>query len=84
MPDTAKAINTQLRVKPLPILDRWAADFIKPGHEIGEAHHLFTRIDPAKADEWREAFGSKEIVKVKEEGVVLKARRNEARNGTTG
>jgi methionyl-tRNA synthetase len=57
MPDTAAAINSQLKAGPLPIPDRWNADSIKPGHEIGLPEHLFSRIDPAKAKEWREAFG---------------------------
>ncbi|KAK3337472.1 methionyl-tRNA synthetase [Cercophora scortea] len=60
MPDTAEAINKQLRVEPLPILDGWDASSISPGHEIGKAQHLFTRISPEKGEEWRRLFGSKE------------------------
>jgi methionyl-tRNA synthetase len=65
MPDTAAAINLQLNTGPLPVQDHWDADSIKPGHEIGMPEHLFRRIDPAKAKEWRKAFnkgqGSSEV-----------------------
>ena len=66
MPDTAKSINTQLRADPLPILDRWEADSIKPGHEIGNAVYLFSPIKPEKGQEWREMFGNDEVKKVEE------------------
>ncbi|CAI6334415.1 unnamed protein product [Periconia digitata] len=60
MPDTARSINAQLRMEPSPIPDRWSADSIQPGHEIGKAEYLFSRIKPEKAEEWRKAFGSDE------------------------
>lgn len=78
MPDTAKSMNTQLLADPLPILDHWHADSIKPGHEIGKAVHLFSPIKPEKGQEWREMFGSKEAKKVKEEEAVLKASKKAA------
>lgn len=58
LPDTAAAINSQLHIGPLSIPGRWDADSINPGHEIGAPEHLFRHIDPAKAKEWRQAFGS--------------------------
>jgi methionyl-tRNA synthetase len=78
MPQTAQSINTQLRAEPLPIPDRWAADSISPNHEIGQAAHLFRRINPEKAKEWREMFGSKEAEKLKEEEAVMKAKKRGA------
>ncbi|KAJ3544454.1 hypothetical protein NM208_g3040 [Fusarium decemcellulare] len=60
MPATAKSIQTQLRVESCLIPDRWDADAIKPGHGIGKAEHLFSRIKPEKAQEWRNLFGSEE------------------------
>jgi len=63
MPETAQSINAQLRAEPLPIPDRWGADSIPPNHEIGQAAHLFRRISPEKAEEWRGMFGSKEAEK---------------------
>lgn len=77
MPDTASSINKQLCADPLPILDDWSADSIKPGHRIGKAEHLFRPIKPEKAEEWRKAFGADEANKVNEQeaatGVKTKA-----------
>ncbi|KAF2496417.1 methionyl-tRNA synthetase [Lophium mytilinum] len=78
MPETAKGINSQLRLDPLPIIDYWNADSVKPGHEIGKAEYLFSNIKPEKAQEWRKAFGSDEAKKVKVEEVALKAKKSEA------
>jgi methionyl-tRNA synthetase len=84
MPETSKSINAQLRAEPLfPIPDRWVADSIKAGHEIGQAQHLFSRIDPGKAQEWRETFGSKEAGKARGEEAALKVKKNVAgKSGT--
>ncbi|KAI1423410.1 hypothetical protein F5Y12DRAFT_798402 [Xylaria sp. FL1777] len=79
MPKTAKMINTQLRASPLPILDRWNADSIRPGHEISKAEHLFSRIPPEKAQEWRTMFGSEEAKKLREEEAAMKARKKAER-----
>ncbi|KAF4613422.1 hypothetical protein G7Y89_g15465 [Cudoniella acicularis] len=73
MPETANSMNTMLCAEPLPILDHWAADSIKPGHEIGKAVYLFSLINPEKGQEWREMFGSEEAKKVKEEEAKRKA-----------
>ncbi|KAK1764390.1 methionyl-tRNA synthetase [Phialemonium atrogriseum] len=81
MPETARSINTQLRIDPLPILDHWNADSINPGHEIGKAEHLFSRIKPAKAQEWRNMFGREEAMKVKEEGAARKASKSTVTKG---
>nr|POE86487.1 methionine--trna ligase, cytoplasmic [Quercus suber] len=73
MPDTAKAINAQLCVAPLPILDFWGANSIQSGHRIGKSAHLFSRIKAEKAQEWREMFGTAEVKNVQTEGRVGKA-----------
>jgi methionyl-tRNA synthetase len=65
MPATAKSIHNQLRIEPCLIPNHWDADSIKPGHEIGKAEHLFSRIKPEKAQEWRSLFGSEEAKKAK-------------------
>ncbi|KAK3695020.1 methionyl-tRNA synthetase [Podospora appendiculata] len=75
MPDTAGAINKQLRVDPLPILDHWGADSISHGHEIGKAQHLFSRISPEKAEEWRRLFGGKEASQEKTGDAAPKGRK---------
>ncbi|KAI1365428.1 methionyl-tRNA synthetase [Xylaria arbuscula] len=79
MPETAKMINAQLRASPLPILDHWDADSIPPGHETSKAEHLFSRIPPEKAQEWRTMFGSEEAKKLKEEEAAIKARKKAER-----
>ncbi|KAM5430576.1 putative methionine--tRNA ligase [Microsporum canis] len=84
MPDTAKSINSQLRADPLPIPDHWNADSIKPGHEIGKSEHLFSRINPEKAEEWREKFGSDEVKKLKEEEVAVRAKKAAMKVGKAG
>ncbi|KAK3988880.1 putative cytosolic methionyl-tRNA synthetase [Cladorrhinum sp. PSN332] len=81
MPTTATSINAQLRADALPILERWTADTIKPGHEIGLSQHLFSRIKPEMAQEWREKYGSEEVKKLKEEEAVLKAKKTSKRKG---
>jgi methionyl-tRNA synthetase len=73
MPATAKSIHNQLRIEPCLIPNHWDADSIKAGHEIGKAEHLFSRIKPEKAQEWRSLFGSEEAKKVKEEEAAKKA-----------
>ena len=78
MPDTAKSINTQLRADPLPILDCWNANSIKPGHEVGKAVYLFSPIKPEKGREWRKLFGSEEAKKVKGEESMKKAKKKAA------
>ncbi|KAI9759677.1 MAG: hypothetical protein M4579_002154 [Chaenotheca gracillima] len=73
MPDTAKSMNAQLRAEPLAILDRWSANSIAPGHEVGKAAYLFSPIKPEKGREWREMFGSNEVEKLKREDATRKA-----------
>lgn len=56
MPDTSKQIWEQLNVPARTIPDD--IDFaIKPGHHIGKAQYLFSRIDSSKIDEWFGKFG---------------------------
>ncbi|PGG97138.1 hypothetical protein AJ80_09732 [Polytolypa hystricis UAMH7299] len=77
MSETAQSIHTQLRVDPLSIPDHWNADSIKPSHGIGKAEHLFSRIQPEKAQVWREMFGSQEEVQeMKEEETAIKAKKS--------
>ena len=66
-------MNTQLRAEALQIPDRWHANSIKPGHEIGKAAFLFSNLKPEKAAEWRGLFGGREADKVKEEDAARKA-----------
>lgn len=58
LPDTAESIARQLCVEPVfAIPDSFDCDFIRPGHQLGEAEHLFTRIDPKRAEDWKAQYG---------------------------
>jgi methionyl-tRNA synthetase len=81
MPDTAKSINEQLRIGSCPIPDYWDDSFIETGHRIGKSEHLFSRIKPEKAAEWRLAFGSEEVEKVKKEAAAKKAAKEAEKKG---
>ena len=73
LPGTSKSILQQLNAPFLFIPDRWTADDIKPGHEIGKAEYLFKPIDPTKEDEWREMFGGTQAERLKREEEAAKA-----------
>ncbi|PLB34593.1 methionine--tRNA ligase MES1 [Aspergillus candidus] len=71
LPATSKAINEQLNAPfaYIPTLDDikdgWKPQALKPGHKIGKAKYLFSRIDPKKAEEWRELFGGSQADRIK-------------------
>ncbi|KAK4054360.1 methionine--tRNA ligase mes1 [Microbotryomycetes sp. JL221] len=56
MPSTSDSIIEQLDAEPRSIPDVFSID-LYPGHKIGTAKHLFTRIDPAQVATWRAQFG---------------------------
>ncbi|KEF56720.1 methionyl-tRNA synthetase [Exophiala aquamarina CBS 119918] len=43
----------------------WLPTYIKPGHKIGQAEYLFTKIDEKKAEEWRQYFGGNQAEREK-------------------
>jgi methionyl-tRNA synthetase len=53
---------------------------LKGGHKIGKAKYLFSRIDPKKADEWRELFGGSQADRQKKEDEAAKAAAKKAAN----
>ena len=63
LPATCASIREQLDAPFLNIPSEedvehgWKPTYLPPGHKIGKAEYLFTRIDEKKADEWREMFG---------------------------
>lgn len=71
LPATCASIRKQLNAGFLQIPDEediasgWLPTYIKPGHTIGKAEYLFTRIDEKKADEWREYFGGNQAAREK-------------------
>jgi methionyl-tRNA synthetase len=56
MPTTAEGICTQLNAPMRSVAERFSIDLL-PGHTLGAAFLLFTRIDSKKEDEWRAKYG---------------------------
>lgn len=56
MPSTSDAILAQLDATPRSIPDTFSIDLL-PGHKLGTAQHLFSRIDPKQVPIWRAQFG---------------------------
>ncbi|KAI4202202.1 MAG: hypothetical protein LQ350_002717 [Teloschistes chrysophthalmus] len=73
LPATSKSILEQLQAPFLAIPDQWTADDIKPHHQIGKAKYLFSQIDPAKENEWRELFGGTQAERLKKSEAAAKA-----------
>ncbi|KAL9011656.1 MAG: hypothetical protein Q9173_003516 [Seirophora scorigena] len=78
LPATSKSILEQLQAPFLVIPDHWAADDIKPGHQIGKARYLFAHIDPKMEDEWRRLFGGTQAERLKKEEEVARAKAKKA------
>ncbi|CAG8012690.1 unnamed protein product [Penicillium salamii] len=78
MPASSKSILEQLNAPLLYIphgdqlKEKWQPTSLKAGHKIGKAAYLFTRIDPKKADEWRELFGGSQADRKKKEEEAAK------------
>ncbi|CAL5870019.1 uncharacterized protein PFLUO_LOCUS4252 [Penicillium psychrofluorescens] len=78
MPASSKSILQQLDApfqlipSPESIKDGWKPTALKPGHKIGKAQYLFSRIDPKKADEWRDMFGGSQADRKKKEEEAAK------------
>ncbi|BDD55034.1 methionine--tRNA ligase mes1 [Monascus purpureus] len=86
LPATSKSILEQLNApfanipSPEDVKDGWKPVTIKPGHTIGKAKYLFSRIDPKKADEWRDLFGGSQAERQKKEEEAAKAEAKRAAN----
>ena len=72
LPATSRSILEQLQAPFLFIPDKWTANDIKPGHQIGKAKHLFTQIDPKKEDEWRDMYGGTQAERMKRDEEAAK------------
>ncbi|KAJ2440157.1 methionine--tRNA ligase mes1, partial [Coemansia sp. RSA 2337] len=59
MPATSANISRQLNAPERTVTDTFELDLL-PGHVIGNADYLFTRIDEKKIDEWRAKYGGKQ------------------------
>ncbi|GAA5824514.1 hypothetical protein JCM11251_000454 [Rhodosporidiobolus azoricus] len=56
MPSTSDSIISQLNATPRSIPDSFSIDLL-PGHKLGEAKHLFSRIDSKMVPVWRAQYG---------------------------
>ncbi|CAJ2502734.1 Uu.00g101280.m01.CDS01 [Anthostomella pinea] len=57
MPATARAIVEQLNTSLAFIPNKFDTSVLKPGHKIGKAAYLFSRIDEKKIEEWKDLYG---------------------------
>jgi methionyl-tRNA synthetase len=72
MPATAESIVEQLNAPLRRIPDTWEGGDLLPGHGIGKAQYLFSRID----EEWRELFGGTQAERtIREEEAAKKAKK---------
>lgn len=69
MPSTSDAILAQLDATPRSIPDAFEIDLL-PGHTIGTASHLFTRIDPKNVPVWRAQYGGDSVVNFAQSAVA--------------
>ncbi|KAI1745797.1 methionyl-tRNA synthetase-like protein [Xylaria scruposa] len=83
MPNIASSILTQLGLpkeeQNFLIPDIWTADALKPGHKLGKATPLFSRIQGSQAKVWAAQFGGDELKKKKEEEAAKAAAKKEAK-----
>ncbi|GAA5989963.1 hypothetical protein JCM11641_002929 [Rhodosporidiobolus odoratus] len=56
MPSTSDSIVAQLDATPRSIPNEFSIDLL-PGHKLGQAQHLFSRIDSKMVPVWRAQFG---------------------------
>ena len=57
LPATSVGIDEQVNAPRLAVPDKWQVGDVLPGHTIGKARYLFSKIDEAKEDEWKAKFG---------------------------
>lgn len=79
MPSTSESICQQLNTKLASIPDTWDPAAIKPGHKIGKAAYLFTRIEDKKIAEWKDKFGGSAETRAAEEAAKKKKQEDKER-----
>lgn len=80
MPSTGSAIVEQLQAPLLSIPDTWTPNALAPGHKIGKATYLFSKIDDNKEKEWRERFGGTQASRLAEEEAKAKKKADKERD----
>ena len=80
MPGTGEGIVRQLNTELGSIPDTWDPETIKPGHKLGKAEYLFTRIDDKKVAEWKDKFGGTQATRAAEEAAKKKKQEDRERD----
>jgi len=62
MPATTLSICEQLNAPLRSIPNTWAPEDLLPGHVIGKAAYLFSRIDEKQEEAWKNKYGGKQEV----------------------
>src|SRR5579859_6056525 len=57
LPATSDAIDEQINAPRLAVPDTWKVGDVLPGHTIGKAKYLFSKIPEEKEAEWKSKFG---------------------------
>lgn len=60
MPATTESIISQLNAPLRVIPDVWDVEDLLPGHVIGKAAYLFSKIDEKQEEIWRSRYGGKQ------------------------
>lgn len=60
MPATTESIINQLNAPLRVIPDTWEVEDLLPGHVIGRAAYLFSRIDEKQEEIWKSRYGGKQ------------------------
>jgi len=82
MPATSQSIVRQLNSDLKSIPETWDPEVLKPGHKLGKAEYLFTRIDDKKVAEWKDQFGGTQATRAAEEAAkeALKKKKQEEKD----
>lgn len=75
MPATTESIISQLNAPLRVIPDVWEVEDLLPGHVIGKAAYLFSRIDEKQEETWRSRYGGKQ------EKLVTEDKKKEKKKG---
>ena len=57
IPATSDLMDSQINGPRLAVPDQWSVGDILPGHQIGKAQYLFSKIPEEKEHEWKSKFG---------------------------
>jgi methionyl-tRNA synthetase len=75
MPSTEESILRQLNAPARSLPETFTSNDILPGHKLGKAEYLFTKIDAKMEDVWRKQFGDKSSVPAEESAADKKGKK---------